>query len=56
MPAEFIYLATGILVVVLVGWLISRAINSGKKLPTPTTRPYDDQDAPPADSKSRTGS
>jgi len=51
MSGEFIWLISGVLTVVLAVWLISRAISSGKKPPTPTTRPYDDQDAPPADSK-----
>jgi len=48
-----IWLLTGVLVVVGVVWLISRAINKGQKPPLPTTTPYDTQDAPPADDQSR---
>jgi hypothetical protein len=49
-PQLVIWLVTGIAVVVGVVWLISRAVDSGKKAPTPTTKPYDTQDTPHSDS------
>ena len=49
---QLIWIATGVLFVAVVVWLLNRAINSGKKLPTPETKPYDTQDAPPPDSDS----
>jgi len=45
-----IWFVTGIVFVIGVGWLISRAINSGQKAPMPKTKQYDTQDAPSADS------
>jgi hypothetical protein len=48
-----IWILTGVLVVVGVVWLISRAITKGQKLPMPTTTQDDTQDAPPADDPSR---
>ena len=45
-----IWLVTGIVVVIGVGWLISKAVNSGQKAPMPKTKQYDTQDAPPTDS------
>jgi len=46
-----IWIATGILLVVVVVMLISRAVKSGKNPGVPTTSQYDTQDAPPADSE-----
>ncbi len=48
-----IWILTGVLVVVGVVWLISRAITKGQKLPMPTTTQDDTQDAPPADDPSK---
>ena len=48
-----IWILTGVLVVVGVVWLISRAITKGQKAPMPTTTQYDTQDAPPGDEQSR---
>ena len=42
-------------VVAVVVWLVSRAVNSGKKVQMPTTTQYDTQDAPPPDSDSSAG-
>jgi len=46
-----VWIATGILVLVGAVALVTRAINSGKKLPMPESKPYDTQDAPPSDKK-----
>jgi hypothetical protein len=48
-----IWILTGVLVVVGVVWLISRAITKGQKLPMPTTTQDDTQGAPPADDPSK---
>ena len=49
-----IWIVSGVLFIALVMWLVSLAVKSGKKLPTPTTTPYDEQfterDEPPSGS------
>ena len=51
-----IWIVSGVLVVAGIVWLVSLAVKSGKKLPMPTTTPYDEQfdehDAPPPASPS----
>lgn len=38
-----IWVVSGVLFIALVMWLVSLAVKSGKKLPLPTTKPYDEQ-------------
>ena len=53
MNSSLLWILTGVLVVVGVVWLISRAITKGQKLPMPTTTQDDTQDAPPPNDPSR---
>ena len=50
---QLIWIATGIITVIGVVWLTTKAINSGQKAPLPKTTQYDTQDAPPAESGNR---
>ena len=48
-----IYVASGILFLAVLMWLISRAVKSGKKAPLPTTNPYDTINTPPEDDSTK---
>jgi len=51
MSGAFIWLITGVALVVIVVMVISMAVKKGKNPGLPTTKPYDTQDSPPSDAE-----